>query len=83
MLASASRITGQKSARGVLSFTSGGPIDTTCATRVRIPRAPKAITLADADGKSLAFHQTWDAASSTLLLTHANSPDSVTVSIRY
>jgi hypothetical protein len=83
VLASASRITGEKSEPDTLSFMSGGPINTTCATRVRLPRAPKAVTVTAADGTAAEFTQAWDATTRTLLLTYPNSPDEVTVRVGY
>ena len=83
VLASASRITQQKSERGALSYISGGPIDTTCATRIHLPRAPQSVAVVGADGRACEFSDLWDEASKTLLLTHANAPETVAVRVRY
>jgi len=82
VIASASHVFDARRREGCFAFRSGGPAGTTCATRILLPKKPRAVSLR-LDGGEVAFEQRWDAPSKTLLLTYANSPQSPRVTIRY
>jgi len=82
VIASASRIFDLRRSQGHVSFRSGGPSGTTCATRLLLPRQPKAVSVR-IGGAEVQVKRLWHSATRTLLLTHANSPDSPIVTVAY
>ncbi|MHB0998869.1 MAG: hypothetical protein ACYC27_06450 [Armatimonadota bacterium] len=78
VVASASKILGEEVGKNTIKFHSEGPSETTCATRVILPSAPKS---AEVGGKSI--EAKWDADSKTALLTYLNSPDGQWVEIEW
>ena len=81
VLASASQILGEKKSAGLIEFHSEGPAETTCATRILLPSAPKSVTVGDYPADR--FTQEWDAESKTLLLRYPNSPEGLWVKVEY
>lgn len=63
-----------------LSFRAIGPEGVTCAARIALKRPPKKVS-ASLGGVPAALDSQWHAASNTVLLRFANSPDGVKVSI--
>ena len=88
ILAAASRAYDEKRSRRGFSYLCKGPADTYNVTRILLPSAPSAITVAGqpvgastgADDAAGTF-ACWDPASRTLFLRFPNSPDGVPVSI--
>jgi len=72
VLASASKILGVEVNERSMAFHSEGPAGTICATRLRLPSAPKSIAV---DGSADAAACEWDAASGTALLRYDNSAE--------
>lgn len=66
------------------SFTAKSPENTTNVMRVVLPKQPKQVKAANADGSLAAdFAQSWDKQSKTLFIQFENQPDGVKVEITY
>lgn len=81
VIASASRVLGEKVANGKLRFISTGPTDTICATRIALLSKPRSVLLDGAAAPKIAW--AWDAGSRTLLLRHSNRPGGVSVEVGF
>lgn len=81
VLASASKILGEKKSAGQIKFHSEGPVNVMCATRVLLPSKPKSVSVGDYAQDKITSE--WDAASKTLLLRYPNSPDGLWVKVTY
>ncbi len=78
VLASASKILELKVSDNKMRFHSEGPINTTCATRMLLPEAPKS---AFVNGEKVDIN--WDSDSKTALIQYPNSPDGLWVDINW
>lgn len=84
VLASASRISGEKRGANTYSFVAKGPLHTVDVLRLRLPAAPRQVTAVAKDGHAVSVAgQSWDAGSRTLLLRFDNDPDGVAVSLSW
>ena len=82
VIASASRIFDVRRSEGRIAFSSGGPANTNCVTRIRLPGKPNSVSV-HLGRQRLHFESAWHSASRTLAIRHANSPDSPSVIITY
>jgi hypothetical protein len=82
VIASASRIFDVRRSEGRIAFRSGGPANTQCVTRLILPRKPNLLSV-HLGRQRLPFESAWHSASHTLVIKHANSPDSPSVVITY
>lgn len=76
IVASASQTVSTMRRGSTIRYQSLGPIGTLCATRVRLPSAPRRVMI---DGREAGAE--WDEASSTALIVHPNEPSGVRVEI--
>jgi hypothetical protein len=84
VLATAARIYGATTAGRTFNFTAKSPVNTLNSMRILLPAQPVSITLTDNKGQSQGdVRSSWDEASHTEWLGFPNSPDGITVRIRY
>jgi hypothetical protein len=84
VLATAARVYGAATAGRSFSFTAKSPVNTLNSMRILLPAQPVSITLTDNKGQSQGdVRSSWDEASHTEWLGFPNSPDGITVRIRY
>jgi hypothetical protein len=84
VLASASRIYDEKVAAGNYSFIAKSPVKTLNSARILLPGQPKQIIITDSKGQNITDVKTsWDTSSKTLYLGFANSPDGITVELKW
>jgi hypothetical protein len=84
VLAAAARTYDEKIQPGSYSFTVKSPIKTLNSMRVLLPAQPKTTTVTDNTGQTIAdVKSAWDAASNTLYLGFANSPDGIKVDLKW
>lgn len=72
VLAGSSRAEDEQRTGSSYSFTAKSPIDTDGISRVLLPEKPSSVTV---NGEEVSDRASWDAGSSTCLITYANSPD--------
>lgn len=83
VLAAAARIYDEKRAKNAYAFVAKSPIQTTNVMRVLLPQVPEA-TITDAKGDPIAEATCqWDEASKTCLLSFENSPEGVSVALKW
>ncbi|MBN1488415.1 MAG: hypothetical protein JXA69_00735 [Phycisphaerae bacterium] len=82
VLASGSRIRDVETTDDALRFTSRGPVNTTCATRVRLPKLPARVT-GTRDGQPHPVECIPDETSGTVLLRYANAAAPLRVECRW
>lgn len=82
VIASASRIFDLRRSEGRVTFRSGGPSGTRCATLLTLPSKPRSVAVRLGQ-TPVPVEWLWDGASETLLLIHENAPDSVAVTVTY
>ena len=78
VLAASSRESDVKAGKDSYSYIAKGPADTYNISRILLPSAPVQVLVSGADAP-----YTWDEGSRTLLVRFPNSPDGVTVQIRW
>lgn len=84
ILAAAARVYNEKVQRGNYSFVVKSPAKTVNAMRVLLPAQPKTTTVTDNTGQTISdIKSSWDAASQTLFMGFANSPDGVKVELKW
>ncbi len=84
VLASACRVYDEKKTEESYRFVAKSPSNTQNAMRIRLPKAPKAITVINPDGDAAEDAEyTWDAASRTLFLSFRNYSEGVEVEIGF
>jgi len=84
VLATAARISDEKINPGEYSFVAKSPINTTNIMRILLPTKPVLYSIKDREGNILKNVTTnWDGKSNTCLLVFENSPEGITVSIKY
>lgn len=84
VLATAGRVSDEKSDRKSYSFTVKSPIETSNIMRVLLPLEPKSVDVNDAAGNNLSHSESkWDDLSNTMLIKFDNSPEGVFVNIAY
>jgi len=84
VLAAAARAYDEKIQPGSYSFTVKSPIKTLNSMRVLLPAQPKATTVTNSTGQTIAdVKSAWDASSNTLYLGFANSPDGIKVDLKW
>lgn len=76
VLAGSSRAEDEQRTGSSYSFTAKSPIDTDGISRVLLPERPSSVTV---NGEEVSDRASWDAGSSTCLITYANSPDGVKI----
>ncbi len=76
VLAGSSRAEDEQRTGSSYSFTAKSPIDTDGISRVLLPEKPTSITI---NGEEVSGSASWDAGSSTCLITYDNSPDGVKI----
>ena len=76
VLAGSSRAEDEQRTGSSYSFTAKSPIDTDGISRVLLPEKPSSVTV---NGEEVSDRASWDAGSSTCLITYANSPDGVKI----
>lgn len=76
VLAGSSRAEDEQRTGSSYSFTAKSPIDTDGISRVLLPEKPSSVTV---NGEEVSDRISWDAGSSTCLITYANSPDGVKI----
>ncbi len=80
VLAGSSRAEDEQRTGSSYSFTAKSPIDTDGISRVLLPEKPTSITI---NGEEVSGSASWDAGSSTCLITYANSPDGVKIAFSW
>lgn len=84
VLTSASRIYSENVTGSSYSFVAKSPIKTLNSVRVLLPGEPKETLVTDSRGQAVTDVKTsWDKSSNTLYLGFANSPDGVTVNLKW
>ena len=80
VLAGSSRAEDEQRTGSSYSFTAKSPIDTDGISRVLLPEKPSSVTV---NGEEVSDRASWDAGSSTCLITYANSPDGVKIASQW
>lgn len=80
VVASASKILREELTKNSITFTSEGPADTICSTRIILPSEPKNIYVSK---EGIITEQVWDKASNTLLLRYPNKPEGYAFNISW
>ena len=84
VLTSASRIYSENITGSSYSFVAKSPAKTLNSVRVLLPGEPKETLVADGKGQAVTdVKSSWDKLSNTLYLGFANSPDGVTVNLKW
>ena len=84
VLTSASRIYSENITGSSYSFVAKSPAKTLNSVRVLLPGEPKETLVTDGKGQAVTDVKTsWDKSSNTLYLGFANSPDGVTVNLKW
>jgi hypothetical protein len=84
VLASSSRVYGEKVEKKSYSFVVKGPVNTTNVMRVLLPGEPHRIIVLDEKGNEVKdVRRSWDAASKTSFLSFENSPEGVRVRMEW
>ena len=84
VLCGAARVYDEEVKGSSYTFVAKSPINTTNVMRVLLPKAPKHVTIKDAQGKELAdASNSWDEASKTCLLKFENNPEGVQVTYEW
>ena len=80
VLAGSSRAEDEQRTGSSYSFTAKSPIDTDGISRVLLPEKPSSVTV---NGEEVSDRASWDAGSSSCLITYANSPDGVKIAFSW
>ena len=80
VLAGSSRAEDEHRTGSSYSFTAKSPIDTDGISRVLLPEKPSSVTV---NGEEVSDRASWDAGSSTCLITYDNSPDGVKIAFSW
>ena len=80
VLAGSSRAEDEHRTGSSYSFTAKSPIDTDGISRVLLPEKPTSITI---NGEEVSGSASWDAGSSTCLISYDNSPDGVKIAFSW
>lgn len=84
VLATAARIYNEKINSGEYSFIAISPINTANVMRVLLPSPPKAYSIKDSDGNDVKNTTCeWDAKSKTCRIAFDNSPEGISVDLKY
>ena len=84
VLCGASRVYDELSKSGFYSFTAKSPLETTNVSRVLLPQKPKEVTVKNDAGELIpSAEHTWDESSNTCLLKFENSPDGISIEIKW
>jgi hypothetical protein len=84
VLAAAARISAEQKTKNSYTFVCKSPAATINSMRVRLPAEAKSITATNSAGKPVEGLKTsWDASSKTSFLSFDNSPDGITVNVRW
>lgn len=83
VLASAARISNQKTTKNSFSFIAKSPLNTTNVMRIQLPKKPNEMTLFDKNEKSItSFKSDWNKETNTLWLEFSNSNEGVKVVLK-
>jgi hypothetical protein len=84
VLASASRVYEEKATANSYSFVAKSPAKTLNSMRIILPAQPKQMLVSASNGQAIADVKTsWDTSSNTLYLGFSNSPDGVSVNLKW
>ena len=84
VLASASRVSDEKTEKATYSFVVKSPINTTNVMRILLPAKPQKIILTDPKGGVITDAKTsWDALTKTAFLSFENNPDGIKVRLEW
>lgn len=83
VVATAARISDEKTYKSGYSFIAKSPINTTNAMRIFMPRKPSQISVTNINNEAVEFVSDYDSESKTIYLRFENSPDGISVKIDF
>lgn len=84
VLAAAARVYQEETIGNSYSFVAKSPVKTLNSMRILLPVQPKEVIVTDSNGQQVtAVKTSWDVSSSTFYMGFANSPDGISVTLKY